>query len=172
MQRWTWLVVPLALVMPFGCGPSGEARQPGPVVQGQPLQFAFGVLDGTVFTSENTRGRVTAILLVTTFDLASQVAAKRLGDVFRQHKPRINAACIALEAADNSVLVQTFRDSLRLSYPVGLADVVELRASSAFASVDRVPTLFILDRQGREHSRHTGLFEAEELDGWLEAAAR
>lgn len=172
MPRWTWLVVPLAFVAPLGCGPSQEVREPSRAAKGAPLQFAFGVLDGTVFTAENTRGRVTAILLVTTFDLASQVAAKRLGDTRRQHKPRINAACIALEAADNSVLVQTFRDTLRLDYPVGLADVVELRASSAFASVDRVPTLYILDRNGREHSRHSGLFEAEELDGWLEAAAR
>jgi hypothetical protein len=171
MPRSAWLAV-LPFIVLLGCGAPSEAREPAPAGSGKYVEFAFGVLDGSVFTHENTRGRVTAILLVTTYDLPSQVAARRLGDAFHQHKPRFNAACVALEAADNSVLVQTFRDTLRLDYPVALADVVELRASSAFAEVDRVPMLLILDRSGRERLRHSGLFETEELNAWLDDAAR
>lgn len=162
----------MPLIVLLGCGGPSEAKQPHEAGSGRYVEFGFGVLDGSVFTHENTRGRVTAILLVTTYDLPSQVAARRLGDAFHQHRPRINAACVALEAVDNVVLVQTFRDTLRLDYPVALADIVELRASSAFASVDRVPTLVILDRDGRERLRHAGLFESEELDAWLDDAAR
>jgi hypothetical protein len=171
MPRSAWCAV-LPFVVLLACGGAGEAKQPSQTGSGRHIEFAFGVLDGTVFTHENTRGRVTAILLVTTYDLPSQVAARRLGDAVHQHRPRINAACVALEAVDNTVLVQTFRDTLRLDYPVALADVVELRASSAFASVDRVPMLVILDRDGRERLRHAGLFESEELDAWLDDAAR
>jgi hypothetical protein len=171
MPRSAWSAV-LPFIALLGCGQPSEAREPSQTGSGRHLEFAFGVLDGSVFTHENTRGRVTAILLVTTYDLPSQVAARRLGEAFHEHRPRINAACVALEAADNAVLVQTFRDTLRLDYPVALADVVELRASSAFASVDRVPMLVILDRNGRERIRHAGLFETEELDAWLDDAAR
>jgi hypothetical protein len=130
------------------------------------------VLDGTVLTAENTRGRVTALLFVTSYDLPSQIAARRLEEALHRHKPRINAACIVLEAADNAVLVQTFRDTLHLSYPVAIADVVELRASSAFSEIDRVPTLVLLDRRGRERLRWSGGFEPQELTSWLASADR
>src|SRR5689334_10064605 len=104
---------------------------------GEPAEFAFGVLDGTVLTAENTRGRATALLFAASYDLASQLVARRLDAVFRVRKPRFNAACIALEAAESSVLVETFRDTLDLRYPVAIADRVELRSFPAFSNIDR-----------------------------------
>lgn len=155
-----------------GCSAS---RAPGAEValtRTAPRDFAFGVLDGTVFTAENTRGRVTVLLFATSYDLPSQVAARRLDEVLRQHQPRFNAACVVLEAADNAILVETFRDSLRLSYPVAIADAVELRASPAFSDINQVPTAVVLDRRGRERLRHFGVFEAKELVSWLESVER
>lgn len=137
---------------------------------GEPAEFAFGVLDGTVLTAENTRGRATALLFAASYDLASQLVARRLDAVFRVRKPRFNAACIALEAAENSVLVETFRDTLDLRYPVAIADRVELRSFPAFSNIDRVPTLVVLDRRGRERLRVFGPFEEKQLGAWLSAA--
>ncbi len=134
------------------------------------MEFAFGVLDGSVVTSESTRGRVTALLFVTTYDLTSQLAARRLDAVFRSHQPRFNAACVAMEAAENSVLVQTFRDTLELGYPVAIADREELRGSAAFAAIDRVPVLILLDRRGRERQRVFGAFGEKQLAEWLRAS--
>lgn len=142
------------------------------MVSSESREFAFGVLDGSVFTAENTRGRVTVLLFATSYDLPSQIAARRLDEVLHRHQPRFNAVCVVLEAADNAVLVATFRDALHLSYPVAIADVVELRASSAFSEIDRVPTVVLLDRRGRERLRHYGGFEAKELVSWLESAER
>lgn len=163
------LVVGVALLS--GCGGGSSESLPAlHAPRGEPPEFAFGVLDGTVLTAENTRGRVTALLFAASYDLASQLVARRLDDVYRVRKPRFNAACIALEAAENAVLVETFRDTLDLHYPVAIADRVELRSVPSFASIDRVPTLVVLDRRGRERLRVSGAFEEKHLRAWLTAA--
>jgi hypothetical protein len=153
-----------------GCSPAARRTQQPALAYGRPAEFAFGVLDGSVVTHESTRGRVTALLFVTTFDLPSQAAARRLAEVQRRHVPRFNAAAIAIESAENATLVGVFRESLALPYPVAIADQVELRASPAFGDIDRVPTLILLDRDGRPRHRHSGLFEADALEAWLRGA--
>jgi hypothetical protein len=156
----------------MGCSAARSPDSEVALSSSEPRDFAFGVLDGSVVTAENTRGRVTVLLFATSYDLPSQVAARRLDEVLHQHQPRFNAACVVLEAADNAVLVETFRDTLHLSYPVAIADVVELRASPAFSQINRVPTTVVLDRRGRERLRHYGGFEAKELVSWLESVER
>lgn len=171
MTRGFHLVLLTSLVL--ACGAPAQ-RAPAAVTRerGEPLTFAFGTIDGSVVTGENTRGRVTVLLFVTTFDLSSQAAARRLAEVQRRHVPKINAAAIVLEAAENAVLVDVFRKSLGLPYPVAIADSVELRASEAFAGIDRVPTVVVLDRSGALVRRYAGLFEAADLESWLREAQR
>ncbi|HYO98196.1 MAG TPA: TlpA family protein disulfide reductase [Polyangiaceae bacterium] len=169
MKRYGTLLLVGAL---SACAANPTPTQLGVAHRGEALDFGFGALDGSVVTGENTRGRVTALLFVTTYDLPSQVAARRLGEVVSRHTPRVNAVAIVLEAAENAPLVDVFRSSLRLRYPVAIADVVELRGSAAFSNVDRVPTLVLLDRQGREVRRHFGGFDAQNLRAWLREAQR
>jgi hypothetical protein len=160
----------LLLLAACSAGPAPAVEPAAP--RGEELAFAFGTLDGRTVTGDGTRGRVTAILFVTTFDLSSQVAARRLGEAFSSHVPKFNALGVVLEAAENAVLVDVFRKSMNLSYPVAIADSVELKASEAFGDVDRVPMLFVLDRSGRVRSRHAGMFDAQALEAWLAAAER
>jgi hypothetical protein len=160
-------LAPLLLLF-AACSPAAQPSSSEPILErGRPAEFAFGVLDGSVVTHETTRGRVTALLFVTTFDLPSQAAARRLADVQSRHRPRFNAVAVAIESAENATLVVVFRDSLALPFPVAIADQVELRASPLFADVDRVPTLILLDREGRPTYRHHGLFEPSALESWL-----
>lgn len=170
MRRSSALVLVLWLAACAAPARRGDTAAAAP--RGEPIEFAFGVLDGSVLTHENTSGRVTALLFVTSFDLTSQAAARLLARVQRVHAPRFNAAAIAIETAENAPLVVVFRDSLGLSYPVAIADRIELRASPAFADVDRVPTLIVLDRHGRPTRRHSGLFDARSLEAWLRDAER
>lgn len=149
------------------CSSAAPANKEPSFERRRPVEFAFGVLDGSVVTHETTRGRVTALLFVTTFDLPSQAAARTLAEVQRRHRPRFNAAVIAIESAENATLVGVFRDTLGLPYPVGIADQVELLASPAFADIDRVPTLVLLDKNGELRHRHYGLFERSTLESWL-----
>ena len=168
-MRQAGLLLALVAVACSPAQPNASAPRP---VRGAAVEFAFGALDGSVVTHETTQGRVTALLFVTSFDLPSQVAARQLAEVQRVHRPRFNAAAVALESAENATLVAVFRDTLALPYPVTIADRVELQSSPAFAQIDRVPTLVLLDRQGLVSVQHYGAFERKNLEAWLHEAER
>ncbi|MEP7051653.1 MAG: TlpA family protein disulfide reductase [Pseudomonadota bacterium] len=147
--------------------PPPELRAPS---GGSVQRFAFGTTQGEEVNSDNTRGRVTVLLFVTTFDLASQVAAKRLEQVLRAHRSRIFAAAVVMEAAKYAPLADVFRSSLELSYPVAIADLITVQQSSTFGEVLSVPTTLVLDAQGREVLRKSGSFTVAELETWLARA--
>jgi len=75
-----------------------------------------------------------------------------------------------LEAAKYAPLADAFRSVLELSYPVALADLATLQQDSTFAEVVSVPTLLVLDSDGREVTRKTGNFTVPELEAWLARA--
>ncbi len=143
-----------------------------PEGEGRVLRFAFGTTDGQEVTSENTRGAVTVLLFVTTFDLSSQVVAKHLNEVFHAHHPQIHAAAIAIEAANDAPLVDVFKSSLALDYPVAIADAPELERQVTLGYIGAVPTAIVLSGEGREILRKSGSFSARELDGWVARAQR
>jgi hypothetical protein len=135
-------------------------------------RFSLGTTSGEEINSDTVRGRVTVLVFVTTFDLASQVAAKRVNQVLHSHRPRINAAAIVLEAAKYAPLADVFRSALELSYPVAIADLDTLQQSSTFGEVRSVPTVLVLDAEGREIERKFGNFTAPELETWIVHAER
>jgi hypothetical protein len=163
-------LVALLLLLSCGSGTDG-ARPNAPRARSSSVAFAYGVPGGGVLSSNNTRGRVTALLFVTTFDLPSQVMARRLDDALRSHRPRINAGAIAVEAPNSAPLVEVFRTTLGLGYPVALTDGGP-EAAGAFGKIDRVPTLVVLDARGREVHREAGVLEPEVLERYLTEAGR
>ena len=163
-------VVFAALLVACGAEPA-PASAPN-AHHGAPIEFAFGTPSGEMLSSSTTRGRVTALLFVATFDLTSQLMAKRLDEVARHHTPRVNAGAIALEAPNDAPLVDVFKSSLGLSYPVALANSVGFDQPTPFGKLDQVPTLIILDSRGREVARAQGVVSERDLDAALAAAAR
>ncbi len=135
-----------------------------------PIAFAYGTTSGEEFGSATTRGRVTALLFVTTFDLPSQVMARRLDDVLRRHRPRANAGAVVLEAPDHAMLAEVFRTTLGLGYPVALAMTPGVQHDGPFGTIDRVPTLVVLDARGREVARRFGSMSEQELEEALTSA--
>jgi hypothetical protein len=156
-----------SLLVLCGCRVPVEADVPPSVSRGDSVVFAFGTTEGGEFNSETTRGRVTAVLFVTTFDLASQAEAKRLSQLLRSHRPRINAGAVVLEAPKYATFADVFRTSLELAYPVALADPATLAGAGAFGEVRAVPTLVVLDRDGYETFRKAGLMTGRELEAAL-----
>jgi hypothetical protein len=138
--------------------------------RGQVQRYVFGTTDGQELSAESMQGRVTVLVFVTTFDLASQVAAKRLNEVLHTHRPRINAGAVVLEAAKYAPLAEVFRSALDLSYPVAVADLSTLEHDSTLGEVRSVPTVLVLDAQGREVLRKSGTFAVAELNHWLALA--
>ena len=161
-----------ALLVALACG-SAPPPTAGPAPHaGKPIEFLYGTPTGETLSSENTRGRVTALLFVTTFDLPSQLMAKRLDAVARRHRPRVNAGAVALEAPNNAPLVEVFKTSLGLSYPVGLTNRTLLGEKGPFGTVDQVPILVVLDSRGVEVARAEGVVSEAEIDQALTRARR
>lgn len=140
--------------------------------RGQVQRYVFGTTDGEELSAQSMHGRATVLIFVTTFDLASQVAARRVNQVLHTHRPRINAGAVVLEAAKYAPLADVFRSSLELTYPVAIADLATLEQNSTLGEVRSVPTVLVLDAQGREILRKSGAFSVDELNGWLARAER
>lgn len=134
------------------------------------MAFAYGTPAGEELGSASTRGRVTALLFVTTFDLSSQLMARRLDEVIARHRPRANAGAIVLEAPNSAPLVEVFRSTLSLRYPVAIAGATALDDDGPFGKIDKVPTLVVLDSRGRERERKAGVITSPEIEALLESA--
>lgn len=168
MSARVGLAVAFALACASEPRPRAEPYQPSR----SPIEFAYGTPSGETLSSVSTRGRVTVLLFVATFDLPSQLMAKRLDEVVRRHKPRANAGAIALEAPNDAPLVDVFKTSLHLSYPVALTNTTGFDRAGPFGTIDQVPTLVVLDARGREVARAQGVVSEQELTAALERAAR
>jgi hypothetical protein len=155
------------------CGAS-EAKStppPKPVVvapRGAKVHFEFTTLSGAPLSTSTLAGRISVIGFAATYDFASQAQARFLAVLLRKHTPRINVALLVLEPPENQVLVETFVQTLRLPYPVALADAATIAGQGPFTGLHHVPSVVILDAEGREASRHLGMMD----DAALEKAVR
>ena len=172
-----------ALIVAVGLGclvtlPACSAAPRAPVTpaaaatRGPPLRFAYEGLDGRPVSSDALANRVSVIGLLTTYDVHSQVEARFLVATLQRHTPRINVVALMLEAPENKPLVEAFTRSLGLPYPVALADAATIAGEGPFAGLHDVPSVVILDRQGREAFRHAGLLDAAMLDAALRAVEK
>ena len=119
--------------------------------------WVFASTDGNAVAAADMRGRVTIILFLTTYDTASQIAAEKFEHCLHTLPRRTNAIAVAMEPPDNAVLVGTFHDSLKLSYPVLMPDPATLVGQGPFGSIGVVPTWVVLDAYGREVWRGVGV---------------
>jgi hypothetical protein len=168
------VVLALAAGMSACGGAAPAAPTASPSARSAPIQFEFpSVGEDAVVSSETQRGRATALVFITTFDLASQLVARRLADVLVTFAPRANAAAVVVEAPAYAELLPAYRAALSLPYPVVMADFATQRGAGPFGSVSHVPTLVVLDRDGREVSRHQGSIAPDDIRAALrEASAR
>ncbi len=135
-----------------------------------PLDYIFESPDGDVSLAD-LRGRATAILFITTYDLRSQLMAQRLDETLRRVQRRANALAVVVEAPRYSVLIPTFSESLELHYRVLLANHEVLVGGSLWGSMQQLPQLVVLDARGRLRHRYVGEVAADELKRTLDAAA-
>lgn len=143
-----------------------------PMVSAAPVHFSFVDPSGTPVSSESTQGRVTLVALVTTYDWASQFVLRRVNQALGSYVPRINAFAVILEPPSYAVLAPAFSNSLGLHFPVVMADHASLGGGGVFGPIDYVPTVLVLDQEGRIVERLTGLVSPEQIHAALERAPR
>lgn len=164
-----WALVPLwLLTCCAGTQSAPEVAEQADL--GEPLQFTFGTLDGGELSSDTTRGRTTALLFATTYDLPSQAEAQLLRDVIATHRPLANAAVVMLEPPQSAPLVQVWQSSIRLPLPVAMATPSLIAGESQLGRITGVPSLLVLDRRGRLTSRSEGGLTREQISQLLSNA--
>jgi hypothetical protein len=149
--------------------PAAAPAAPAPP-KGDPVRFEFRALGGGVLTSGSLAGRFTLLGFAATYDTASQAEAQFLASTARGHTPRVNVALLVLEPEDNAPMVRAFVDALHLTYPVAFADAATIAGRGPFADLHHVPSVVLLDREGREVWRRVGLATRDELDAALRDA--
>jgi len=167
-----WLLGALSsLACAAGVGPAQSA---GALTsrRGERRSFVFPRPNGGFVSSKSVAGRATALVFITTFDLASQALAQRLDDVLRSHKPRANGVGVVLEPPKYAEFAQAFADSLSLSYPIAMADQAALRGAGAFGDIRAVPVLVVIDWEAREVARFAGVPSVEQISDALASGAR
>ncbi len=165
------LVVCLLWLGASSCSAPAEPTRPK-VDTRRPIDFEFVDADGREISSRATRGRATLILLVTTFDMASQLMAQRVNQLLHTTKPRINAGALVMEPPKYGIFVDTYREQLKLDYPVLLADHASLHGRGPFGDIHHIPTLIVLDSKGREVTRFEGRVDEEPISDALAEATR
>lgn len=154
-----------------GC--AGNASPPPPAVRataspavlaGPPVSYAWTDLRGRPISTEAMAGRVTVIGFIATYDVLCQAQVRFLERLHREHAPRLNVAVVVLEAPENKPMVQAFVDALELPFPVAMADPATIRGEGPFAGLHHVPSVVILDREGRERLRHFGVLDRDALE--------
>jgi hypothetical protein len=129
-------------------------------VSSVPLQaavdFEFESLDDRPVSAESTRGKPTVLVLVTTGSLSAQAQVDYLVGMAKHDADHVNYAVVALEPRENRALVEIYRRSLNVTFPVAMADDKTLAGASPFGDVSIVPVTVILDRAGRVAWRADG----------------
>lgn len=137
---------------------------------GEPVQFTFGTLTGDEVSSDTTRGRTTALLFVTTYDLASQAQTQLLRDVLSSHKPVANAAIVMMEPPRAAELARVWAESLNLRWPIAMATPSLMAGDSQLGRINGVPTLIVLDRRGRVVAKNEGALNRQGIQDCLARA--
>lgn len=173
-ERLLWFGL-LASCAAGACKPTPEPvdsdSAPEQGARSEPLEFSFPGGEDLVVSSATTRGRVTALAFVATYDMASQLLLRRLADVLVRFTPRANAAAVVVEAPRYADLLPAYRDSLQLPFPVVMVDFATQQGQGPFADIQRVPTLLVLDKAGREVARRQGALSADEIEDELSKAS-
>lgn len=171
--RWcAWALSVLAL----GCGGSAKKEPEAPIGVSHvsapgsiPVNYKFSSLDDRPVSSDAARGKVAVFALVTTWDLASQAQVDFLLAMAKNDGDKVFYALVALEEPSNRELVEAYVRTLKVPFPAAMASPSAMRHGGPFGEIREVPTLVMLDTQGRVAWTKTGIVKADEIRSVMRA---
>lgn len=171
------IAIAIAVIAAASCGaPETRTEEAAPELvlpaRGQRVLFAYSTLDGQPLSTETVAGRITVIGFIATYDPLSQAQAQLLRALLRRHTPRLNVAALVLEPPENKPMAEAFIATLELNYPVALADEATIAGSGPFTGLHHVPSVVVLDREGREAWRHLGPVHTDALEAVVRAVEK
>lgn len=171
MTRALFLSAALATVV--ACGPKqpegppiGVSTKEGTATlpSDKPVTYAFDPLDDDrPVNSEAHRGKPVVLAFITTGDIVCQAQVGFLNAMAKNDGDRVAYAAIALHPRREIVLVETYRKSIGIEFPLALGDASATSPAGPFGEIPAVPTIVVLDRFGKLVWKHTGLAKADEI---------
>lgn len=161
--------VTLILAPGAGCGSRAASPAEAPpgastVALRPPVDFEFDSLDDCPVSAQSMRGKPAVIALVTTGSLPAQAQVDFLVAMAKRDADSVNYAVVALEPRENRELVEMYRKSLSVTFPIAMADPKALAGASLFGDASTVPVTVVLDRDGRVAWRAEGrVVKSDEL---------
>jgi hypothetical protein len=146
----------IALVA-IGCGGGAKTSPAGVSVteSGEAPIWEFSSLDARPVSSVALMGKPVALVFVTTYDPISQQQVNfdlPIVDEF----PNVTFALVALQEPSARELVEIYRDTLKIKFPVALADAATIAGGGTLGDVHHIPTTVLVGRDGKIAWRHEG----------------
>ncbi len=145
----------------------GVSDKPGTGLPERPVTYVFDPLDERLVSSAAHRGKPTVLAFVTTGDIVGQAQIDYLVAMAKNDGAKVNYALIALHPRKEIVLVEAYISALKVEFPVALGDASAMGPGGPFGEISAVPTVVVLDGEGRIVWKHMGLAKAEELRGHM-----
>lgn len=131
---------------------------------GKGVTYWFDPLDDDrPVSSEVMAGKPTVLVFVTTGDIVGQAQVSYLVHMAKRDGEDVNYVMVALHPRKEIILVDAYRKTLDVEFPVALGTPESTHAGGPFGEIPAVPTTVILDRQGRVVWKHTGLAKSDEI---------
>ena len=152
-----------------GCGPKaaeapvGVSDKPGATFPDKPVSYAFDTLDERPVSSSAHRGKLSVLVFVTTGDIVGQAQVDYLVAMAKNDGAKVNYSLVALHPRKEIPIVEAYISALKVEFPVALGDASVMSAAGPFGEISAVPTVIVLDPEGRIMWKHTGLAKADEL---------
>jgi hypothetical protein len=151
-----------------GCGGPQKQEAPVGITEGAPslgksVAFSFDSLDERNVSSEAARGRVAVLAFITTWDLSSQAEVDYLVAMAKHDEGRVYYALVALDDRKNRELVEAYKKTLNVTFPVAMADAETIAGRGPIAGVNQVPTVVVLDAEGRITWQKSGVSKPDEI---------
>ena len=167
MASWGKKSSALLLVV-AACGSASNGAPPGVSIEngsGTP-GFRFDSLDAREVSSDSLRGKPAVLAFVTTYDPISQMQVNYLVPLAAS-LPGVNFALVMLQDGAQRELVEIYRDTLRVKFPVAIGDTATIAGDGALGDVHVVPTVVVLGADGKILWRKAGGATASEIRAHL-----
>ncbi len=116
-------------------------------------------------------GKPVVLAFITTYDPMSQLQLNVMQPLVAEF-PNVQFALVALQDASARELVELYRDTMKVTFPVALADPAIIAGGGPFGDVHAVPTLLVIGSDGTVLWRHTGPVRETELRSRIESAVK
>ena len=145
-------------------GPKGPPAGISVPEANAPVEFSYDSMDARPVSGVAFRGKVSVIAFITTGDMwASQAQVNFLIAMAKNDGDKVNYALVALQDGTSRELVEAYRDALKVTFPVALGDTATTAGGGPFGDVHMVPSVVILNAEGRIAWRKAGLTKSDEL---------